>query len=406
MDASIGDLFRSHAEDYIRIYKPPINHIKLIRAIRVCRTPALGGRKVICKSCGVTKYIYHSCGHSQCPLCQNIKRNLWQDKLSEKFLNVPYTHTVFTIAHELNTLAKLNKGIIYNITIRAAWQTIKTLTADPNNLGALPGMVTVLHTFGSDMKYHIHVHALITFVGVDDSGNWHWPKHKKKLAPYKKISNTYRDIFLEMVRAEIDKNNLKLLPDTEEVLNLVKNKRWNVRNAYPTSDTQILERYLARYINRIAISKSRLNYIAKTQKNDSYVNIVYKDYRNKPKGEAAQLAEKKVQPLVAIHQFLRHVLPPYFQKSRYYGLHHHSTFKRLGDKIPDKIKRNTDTIRIICQLISILSGIKPYACEACGGTNFETKTIRTDQKWIFNFITLPSYRGPPMRIETQSIKFY
>ncbi len=198
------------------------------------------------------------------------------------------------------------------------------------------------------MKYHIHVHALITFGGVDDSGNWFWPKHKKKLAPYKKISNTYRDIFLEMVRAEIDKNNLKLLPDTEEVLDLVKTKRWNVRNAYPTADTQILERYLAGYINRIAISKSRLNYIAKTQKNDSYVNIIYKDYKNKPIGEAAQFAEKRVHPLIAINHFLRHVLPPYFQKSRYYGLHHHSTFKRLGDKLPDKIKRNncTKTVKV------------------------------------------------------------
>jgi len=88
LDNSIGDLFRNHGEEYISIYKPPINHIKLIRAIRVCRTPALGGKRVICKNCGHTKHIHLSCGHSQCPLCQNVKREIWQQKLSDKFLAV------------------------------------------------------------------------------------------------------------------------------------------------------------------------------------------------------------------------------------------------------------------------------------------------------------------------------
>lgn len=85
------------------------------------------------------------------PLCQNNKRQLWQEKLAEKFLNVPYVHTVFTIPHELNRLARNNERVIYNITIRAAWKAVKALTAKPENVGGLPGMVTVLHTFGSDM---------------------------------------------------------------------------------------------------------------------------------------------------------------------------------------------------------------------------------------------------------------
>ena len=97
-----------------------------------------------------------SCGHSQCPLCQNRKRELWQQRISEKMLAVPYVHTVFTTPHKLNKLALLNEKVIYNITMRAAWQTIKELCAKPENVGGTPGMIAVLHTFGSDMKHHVH----------------------------------------------------------------------------------------------------------------------------------------------------------------------------------------------------------------------------------------------------------
>ena len=107
LDKSIGDLFRDYAEKYIRIYKPDKYKIKLIRAIRVCKTPALGGRVISCLSCGHKKVIYLSCGHSQCPLCQYHKRQKWQSKLSQKLLQVPYTHTVFTIPHQLNRFCLL-----------------------------------------------------------------------------------------------------------------------------------------------------------------------------------------------------------------------------------------------------------------------------------------------------------
>ena len=395
MDASIGDLFRNHGEDYIRIYKPPGNHIKLIRSIRVCRTPALGGKAISCDDCGHTKYIHLSCGNSQCPLCQNQKRNIWQEKLTERFLNVPYVHSVFTIAHELNKLARLNKQLIYDITMRAAWQTVKTLARDEDNVGGLPGMVAVLHTFGSDMKYHIHVHALITFGGVDENGNWKWPKRKKRIASFRAICRTYRDTFMSMLEKEIRKGNVVVVDDIEELLVTVKNKSWNVRNEYPTADTTLIERYLARYINRIAISKSRLKYIAKNQGNAAMVEITYKDYRRKVDGQAAPTEIESVEPLATMHQFLQHVLPPYFQKSRFYGIHHGNTFKRIKSKLSTAILRNTQTIKVLMQLISILFGLKQQVCESCGGGNFSQKPLRADPKWIFNFITIPSYRGPP-----------
>ena len=403
MDRSIGDLFRAYGEDYIRTYKPPLNHIKLIRAIRVCRTPALGGKRIVCKGCGDTKHIFLSCGQTQCPLCQNRKRTLWQQKLSDKFLNVPYVHTVFTIPHELNPLARNNKKTIYNITMRAAWQTIKNLCATPKYVGGLPGMVSVLHTFGSDMKYHIHVHTLITFGGIDKQGQWVWPKNKKRLAPYRKICKEYRKTFIKLLRKDIAKGLLKKVGDMESLIEVIEKKRWNVRNEYPTADTEILEGYLARYINRIAISKSRLEFVKTAQNINDEVNITYKDYRRQVKGEAAPIAIKKVNPLVAINQFLSHVLPQYFQKSRHYGIHAPNTYRRIKDKIPEKLKRNSNSIKVLFAILNHMNGIKEHLCDVCQNDTFEILPLKADQTWIFEFITVPSYRAPPGKYRSEPL---
>jgi len=152
-DHSIGELFQEYGEDYIKIYKPTYRQIKLIRSIRVCRTPKLGGKKITCKSCKHKTYIYFSCGNSQCPICQGLKRMQWQDRLNARMLKVPYVHTVFTLPHELNGLARNNEMQIYGLIMKSAWKTVKSLTKKEENLGALPGMTSVLHTFGSDLKY-------------------------------------------------------------------------------------------------------------------------------------------------------------------------------------------------------------------------------------------------------------
>jgi len=320
---------------------------------------------------------------------------MWQAKVSHKMLNVPYVHTVFTVAHELNKLALLNERVIYNITMRAAWKCVKTVATDAENIGGLPGMICVLHTFGSDMKHHIHVHALITFGGISEDGTWCWPKRKNKIATYKEMSKTYRDTFLEMLNKEIKSGEIIPVANLTEILEEVKQKRWNVCNGKPTMDTNIIERYLARYINRTAISKSRLQYLKKQDKIKSKVEIVYNDYRNQKKGEAAPKKATKIAPLVAINKFMMHVLPPYFQKSRHYGLHAPATWKKQKDKIAQKLVRNPDTVGNLFALIKTLIKQDPVVCEKCKGEDFEIQPVRADVSWIFQYITLPDLRGPP-----------
>jgi len=280
---------------------------------------------------------------------------------------------------------------MYNILMRSSWQSIKELSAQPENLGALPGMISVLHTFGSDMKYHLHVHSLITFGGVDKQGKWHWPKRKKKLAPYRELSKTFREVFLKMLDKHLAQGEVIPSSDIEEILLLVSKKRWNVRHPHPTIDLAVIENYLSRYINRIAISKARFKYLADQQE----VQIIYKDYKNQKDGEPASQGVKKMKPLLAIDQFLMHLLPAYFQKSRYYGLHGSATMKKYKDQIDKKLLKNNESIINLFRLLKALIKAAPYRCEKCESSNYEIKKIKKDANWKFYFITLPNLRGPP-----------
>jgi len=357
----------------------------------VCKTPALGGQVLACKQCGEKKYIYHSCGHSQCPCCQSIKRLQWQDKVSARMLEVPYVHTTFTLPHELNGLARKNPTAIYGLLMRSAWQTIRKLSQDESNLGALPGMIAVLHTFGSDLKYHIHVHTLITFGGLTKSGAWQWPKRKKKLASFREMCSVFRSTFLKGLSELEKKGTVKIGTHFHRIMEDVTQKRWVVNNQYPTANTSLIENYLSRYINRVAVSRNRFKYLADQQK----VEILYNDYRAQEANQAAPKATKVLSPLLAIDQILQHVLPPSFQKARYYGLHAPATFRVIKHIIPSSLKRNRNTIRTLFQILHHLLQLKPYQCDVCQSPVYLIYEIPPDRSWIQRFIVLPPNKAPP-----------
>ena len=256
-DNGIGQLFRDHSEQYINVFNPPYQHIKLIRSIRMCKTPQLGGKEYTCKHCGVKKYVFFSCGNSQCPKCQGIKRLQWQDKLGAKMLKTPYQHITFTMPHRLNRLAKDNPKEVYNILLRAAWETLKICCKDPSNVGALPGAIMVLHTFGSDLKYHVHVHALVTFGGINENMEWVWPKRKNKIIPFREIRKTFRRIFLKKIKS--DYQSFIRIEAFEDLKDDLTKKEWCVHQNPPTTETKVIEEYLGRYICRIGLSKNKFH---------------------------------------------------------------------------------------------------------------------------------------------------
>ena len=308
---------------------------------------------------------------------------------------------IFTLPHELNGIARNNKKVIYSLIMRSAWQTVKQLTSDTNNIGGLPGMISVLHTFGSDMKYHIHTHCLVTFGGLDKQNVWHYPKRKTKIAPYRKINALYKQIFLKQLKVLFRQSKIKYRLSYVQVVQLVGKKTWVVHNTNPTIDTTVLENYLARYINRVAVSNSKVEYL----KSQSKVKLMYNDYANQKEGKPAPKAHNIIDPLVFIDQFIQHVLPPYFQKSRRYGLHASATKKKTDGGLPAAIKRNGHTVRTVFQILNQLLKQQPYECEKCDSKQFEIIQIKPDKQWVLTYIHIPTQRPPPIKPNLSCISF-
>ncbi len=326
-------------------------------------------------------------------ICQSIKREQWMDKLNATLLQVPYIHSVFTLPHQLNGLARNNESIMYSLVLRAAWLTVKSIIA---KYCATPGMTSILHTFGSDMKYHIHVHALVTFGGLDVHTNqWRFPEFKDKIDRYRTICSTYKKIFIQEFLLIYRAHKIKYHVPIDDILLEVEKIRWVVHSTHPTMNTIVIEKYLARYINRVAISNNRLQYLKENHK----VIVLYNDYKNQLQGFPAPKAFKELDPLSAIHQILEHVLPPHFQKSRKYGLHHHS-FKSTHT-IPEAIQRESITIRTLFQIITELSKQTAFMCDRCGSDQLFIDLIVPDGTYIFSFISSDFLKSPPTR--TQNI---
>ena len=379
-------MFRAHGERYIQAYKPHQRAIAFIRSVRLCRTPGLGRIVYTCKGCGEQVTIYKSCGNSQCPVCQSIKREQWADALQGKLLRIPYVHLVFTMPHQLNGLARSNKSAVYSILMRAAWKTVQAQMKDKT---VLPGMTAVLHPFGSDMKYHVHVHALVTFGGLEPSGKWVYPTHRYWIASFRKMCGTFKAISLQLIRKDIAQKKITSQQGNEDLLHEVGKIRWVVHSTRATTQTDVLKSYLARYINRIAISNNRLKYLAQTDE----VAILYNDYRNQQNECAAPKAIKHLDPLTAIHQIIQHVLPRHFQKSRHYGLHHTCTLIR--NQAEEAIKAHPATVRTALQIITALLKRELYQCDYCQGQSFIKTEYPPDRIYLGQYLAPGTERAPP-----------
>ena len=298
---------------------------------------------------------------------------------------------IFTLPHQLHGLARCNKWAIYSLILRSSWETVRVLSEKEENIGALAGMVSVLHTFGSDMKYHIHTHNLVTFGGLDPKTNkWKRPKRKDRIAGYRAINKTYRELFLEGLEKLYSEGKISYHKTYEEIELEVKSINWVVHNTKPTIDTRILEDYLARYINRIAVSNSKVEWL----KDQAKVKLTYNDYRNQKDGEAAPKGYKLINPLVFIDQFLQHVLPPYFQKTRRYGLHSSASKKKYKALIANDLKRDGEVVRTVIQIVSVLLNSTPYICEKCESEFFEIILVRPEKEWLDQYMKVPKHRPP------------
>jgi len=279
---------------------------------------------------------------------------------------------------------------MYNILFRATRDTVFELSNIADNLAAKPGLISILHTFGSDMKYHVHIHSLMTFGGIDKEGQWQYPKRKKRLWPHVDFRNTFRKNFIALILKHQSSGQLILEERHNASIEELKTKKWSFFVTKPTMSTDSIELYLARYINRIAVTNSRLTYLKETKE----VRLVHNDYNNQKEGKAAPKKTKVIDPILFIQQYMMHVLPPYFQKSRRYGIHASACKKKYRETIASKLRKNGRTIRTVMEIINELLKVPVLQCANCKHEKFDIVLVAPDNTYVNTFLTIPRNRAP------------
>ncbi len=320
----VADVFRTHAPQFMDQYGSSLSRDqrRAFRAIVACRTSQLGGHLLQCNRCGRERISYNSCRNRHCPKCQAMARAEWVDARAAELLPVPYFHVVFTLPHAIGPVALQNKRIIYGILFKAASETLKEVAADPKHLGAEIGILAVLHTWGSNLMHHPHLHCVLTGGGIAlDGSRWvHCKRSRRKkpfFAPVRVLSRIFRGKFIDLLKRAFRKGDLKFhgqlaglsKPNAfENLLNVLVRKDWVVYAKRPSGAEHVLK-YLARYTHSIAISNRRL-----VEMKDGKVTFRWKDYADGGKTKTMTLNATEF-----IRRFLLHVLPSGFVRIRHYG---------------------------------------------------------------------------------------
>ncbi len=286
--------------------------LRTLRAIKECRTLALGGHIDGCDSCGHIQVSYNSCRNRYCPKCQGHKRVEWIEARESELLPVPYFHVVFTLPDALNGLAIHKPKIIYDALFKAAWETIVAFTGQNNKAG----MISILHTWGQNLSLHPHIHCIIPGGFVNQNEVWKLSKSKGKfLFPVKAMSKVYRAKYVAILRASD-------LVIEQEIFDALFKKDWVVYAKRPFGSPASVVEYLGRYTHKIAISNHRILAI-----DDQTVTISYKDYKDEGQKKTLTLTHGEF-----VRRFALHILPKRFVRIRHYGFLS-STWKR--SKLPD-----------------------------------------------------------------------
>ena len=292
-------------------------------AVESCRTAALGGHVARCENtaCGYTSIAYNSCRNRHCPKCQGAQARDWMEAREAELLAVPYFHIVFTLPAKIGAIAYQNKAAIYDLLFKASAETTLAIAADPKHLGARIGFTSVLHTWGSAMTHHPHVHMIVPGGGLSVDGS-RWVAAKPRFfLPRHVLSDLFRALMLAKLLAAHAAGRLQFFGPHAHLANAkafrtflapLRKKRWYIYAKRPFAGPKAVLAYLSRYTHRVAISNSRL-----IRANATSVTFRVKNYRAKG---PARYTTMTLATGEFIRRFLIHVLPQGFHRIRHYGL--------------------------------------------------------------------------------------
>jgi Putative transposase/Transposase zinc-binding domain len=316
----VADVFRRHGDAYRRAHDGHLGRVerRVMSAIALCRTAALGGHAESCADCGFVRYAYNSCRNRHCPKCQGRARAAWLAARQAELLPVPYFHVVFTMPAPAAEIAFQNKQTVYAILFHTAAETLRRIGADPKHLGAEIGLVAVLHTWGQTLQHHPHVHCVVPGGGPSRDGARWIACRPGFFLPVRVLSRLFRRLFLDELRAAFDAGQLGFFGDLADLvkpadfvrrLRNLRSVEWVVYAKPPFGGPEQVLAYLGRYTHRVAIANSRLVGLT-----GSDVSFRWKDYRHQGKAKLMVLAADEF-----IRRFLLHTLPDGFHRIRHYG---------------------------------------------------------------------------------------
>ena len=317
----VADIFRGRGPAWRQVNAGHVSldQLKVMSAIERCRTAALGGHVARCEDCAYTSIGYNSCRNRHCPKCQGAAARQWIDERAAELLPVPYFHVVFTLPAAIADIAYQNKAAIYDILFKVSAETMLTIAADPKHLGARIGVTSVLHTWGSALTHHPHVHMIVPGGGISLDGKRWVASRPGFFLPVRVLSRLFRRLFLERLTAAHKQlqffSRYAPLADPQAFatyLAPLRKAEWVVYAKRPFGGPEAVLAYLSRYTHRVAIANSRL--IAFDQQG---VTFRWKDYRveGRERYKRMTLATDEF-----IRRFLIHVLPSGFHRIRHYGL--------------------------------------------------------------------------------------
>ena len=298
-----------------------LGQLKAMSAIESCRTAALGGHVLRCEDCAHAQIAYNSCRNRHCPKCQSAAAKTWLADRQAELLSVPYYHLVFTLPAAVADIAYQNKAAVYDMLFAASAEALTTIAADPKHLGARIGVISVLHTWGSALTHHPHVHMIAPGGGLSPDGARWISCRKGFFLPVRVLSRLFRRLFLERLVAAHDAGRLHFFAALASLaardafdahLAPLRTAKWIVYAKRPFGGPEAVLAYLSRYTHRVAIANSRLLAF-----DGGAVTFKWKDYR---RDERDRYKTMTLDAQEFIRRFLIHVLPSGFHRIRHYGL--------------------------------------------------------------------------------------
>jgi len=322
-DLEVADIFRDHGAAWRKVNAGHVSleQMKVMSAIERCRTAVLGGHVARCQDCEHTHIAYNSCRNRHCPKCQGAAARDWLEQRQAELLPVGYFHLVFTLPAQIADIAYQNKAVLYNLLLKASARTVLTIAGDPRHLGARVGITSVLHTWGSAMTHHPHVHMICPGGGIAPDGQSWVSGRANFFLSVRVLSRLFRRLFLEGLRTAHAAGQLSFFGKHRDLcdhstflryLKPVSKTEWVVYAKEPFGGPEQVLSYLSRYTHRIAISNRRLLGIE-----NGKITFACKDYRIEgPK----RYTSMRLPVAEFIRRFLMHVLPKRFHRIRHYGL--------------------------------------------------------------------------------------